>query len=248
MGRRRIELRRIDNASTRRVTFSTRRNGLLKKAYELSVLCDAEVAVIVFSSHGKLYEFGSMRYSPSVLSTGRRCKLCQRGERSSEGLSGSSSVCRTIERYKITGIKDAGWMQITEPSLERCGNDITKLKKEIDILTNKSRKLMGDSISSLSMKELDELELRLERGIDCIRLQKDRIFLQENQTVKKLEEALIVENQFLRTKIGTYQNARSKNTVRSCKEAHPQFHTLNLLQGLHEENFKEDSNTCDLRG
>lgn len=215
MGRRRIELRRIDNASTRRVTFSTRRNGLLKKAYELSVLCDAEVAVIVFSSHGKLYEFGSMR---------------------------------TIERYKITGIKDAGWMQITEPSLERCGNDITKLKKEIDILTNKSRKLMGDSISSLSMKELDELELRLERGIDCIRLQKDRIFLQENQTVKKLEEALIVENQFLRTKIGTYQNARSKNTVRSCKEAHPQFHTLNLLQGLHEENFKEDSNTCDLRG
>jgi len=35
------------------------RNGLLKKAYELSVLCDAEVALIIFSSRGKLYEFGS---------------------------------------------------------------------------------------------------------------------------------------------------------------------------------------------
>ncbi|KAL5854898.1 hypothetical protein ACOSQ4_004700 [Xanthoceras sorbifolium] len=38
-----------------KVTFSKRRNGLLlKKAYELSVLCDAEVALI---NRGKLYEF-----------------------------------------------------------------------------------------------------------------------------------------------------------------------------------------------
>ncbi|KAG1370139.1 hypothetical protein COCNU_15G005050 [Cocos nucifera] len=42
-----------------RVTFAKRRNGLLKKAYELSVLCDAEVALIIFSNRGKLYEFCS---------------------------------------------------------------------------------------------------------------------------------------------------------------------------------------------
>uniref|UniRef100_A0A0D2ZWE7 MADS-box domain-containing protein n=1 Tax=Brassica oleracea var. oleracea TaxID=109376 RepID=A0A0D2ZWE7_BRAOL len=34
----------------------------MKKAYELSVLCDAEVALIVFSSCGKLCEFGSVGY------------------------------------------------------------------------------------------------------------------------------------------------------------------------------------------
>ncbi|KAK9273728.1 hypothetical protein L1049_018538 [Liquidambar formosana] len=59
MGRGRVELKRIENKINRQVTFSKRRNGLLKKAYELSVLCDAEVALIVFSSRGKLYEFGS---------------------------------------------------------------------------------------------------------------------------------------------------------------------------------------------
>ncbi|RRT59884.1 hypothetical protein GW17_00051522 [Ensete ventricosum] len=59
MGRGRVELRRIENKINRQVTFAKRRNGLLKKAYELSVLCDAEVAVIVFSSRGKLYEFCS---------------------------------------------------------------------------------------------------------------------------------------------------------------------------------------------
>jgi len=43
------------------VTFCKRRNGLLKKAYELSVLCDAEVALIVFSSRGRLYEYSNNR-------------------------------------------------------------------------------------------------------------------------------------------------------------------------------------------
>jgi len=62
MGRGKIEIKRIENLNSRQVTFSKRRNGLLKKARELSVLCDAEVAVIVFSSTGKLYEFSSTRY------------------------------------------------------------------------------------------------------------------------------------------------------------------------------------------
>ena len=64
MGRGRVELKRIENKINRQVTFAKRRNGLLKKAYELSVLCDAEVALIIFSSRGKLYEFCSgPRYS-----------------------------------------------------------------------------------------------------------------------------------------------------------------------------------------
>ncbi|URD76606.1 SRF-type transcription factor (DNA-binding and dimerization domain) [Musa troglodytarum] len=61
MVRGKTQIRRIENAASRQVTFSKRRNGLLKKAYELSVLCDAEVALIVFSSRGKLYEFASSR-------------------------------------------------------------------------------------------------------------------------------------------------------------------------------------------
>lgn len=63
MGRGRVELKRIENKINRQVTFAKRRNGLLKKAYELSILCDAEVAVIIFSARGKLYEFcSSSRY------------------------------------------------------------------------------------------------------------------------------------------------------------------------------------------
>ncbi|CAI0404139.1 unnamed protein product [Linum tenue] len=59
MVRGKVELRKIENAASRQVTFSKRRNGLLKKAHELSVLCDAEVAVIVFSQRGRLAEFSN---------------------------------------------------------------------------------------------------------------------------------------------------------------------------------------------
>lgn len=62
MGRGRIEIKKIENVNSRQVTFTKRRNGLLKKAKELSVLCDAEVAVIVFASTGRLYEFSSTRF------------------------------------------------------------------------------------------------------------------------------------------------------------------------------------------
>ena len=62
MGRGKIEIKRIENTTNRQVTFCKRRNGLLKKAYELSVLCDAEVALIVFSTRGRLYEYANQRY------------------------------------------------------------------------------------------------------------------------------------------------------------------------------------------
>ena len=41
------------------VTFNKRKFGVMKKAYELSVLCDCEIALIIFSSSNKLYQYAS---------------------------------------------------------------------------------------------------------------------------------------------------------------------------------------------
>uniref|UniRef100_A0A0D9YU32 MADS-box domain-containing protein n=1 Tax=Oryza glumipatula TaxID=40148 RepID=A0A0D9YU32_9ORYZ len=59
MGRGKIVIRRIDNSTSRQVTFSKRRNGIFKKAKELAILCDAEVGLMIFSSTGRLYEYSS---------------------------------------------------------------------------------------------------------------------------------------------------------------------------------------------
>lgn len=50
---------KIENSMNRQVTFSKRRAGILKKAREIGVLCDAEVGVVIFSSAGKLYDYCS---------------------------------------------------------------------------------------------------------------------------------------------------------------------------------------------
>lgn len=41
------------------MTFNKRKFGVMKKAYELSVLCDCEIALIIFSSSNKLYQYAS---------------------------------------------------------------------------------------------------------------------------------------------------------------------------------------------
>lgn len=64
MGRVKLRIKRIENTTSRQVTFSKRRNGLTKKAYELSVLCDVDVALIMFSPSGRLSHFsGNKRFA-----------------------------------------------------------------------------------------------------------------------------------------------------------------------------------------
>jgi len=58
MGRRKIKIERVKDSNTRQVTFSKRRTGLFKKANELSILCGAEVAIVVFSPGDNPYSFG----------------------------------------------------------------------------------------------------------------------------------------------------------------------------------------------
>jgi hypothetical protein len=67
MGRRKIQIRPIQDDRTRQVTFVKRKGGLFKKVYELSTLCECEVAVILFSSNGKLFEYCSSGDTDAVL-------------------------------------------------------------------------------------------------------------------------------------------------------------------------------------
>ncbi|PWA75149.1 agamous-like protein [Artemisia annua] len=67
MGRNKLPMKRIDNNTSRLVTFCKRRNGLIKKAYELSVLCDIDIALIMFSPSGRLNHFSCKRRTEDVL-------------------------------------------------------------------------------------------------------------------------------------------------------------------------------------
>ncbi|CAA3015516.1 agamous-like MADS-box protein AGL62 [Olea europaea var. sylvestris] len=57
-GRKKIEIKKIENLSNRQVTFSKRRGGLFKKASELCILSGAEIAIIVHSLGKRVFTFG----------------------------------------------------------------------------------------------------------------------------------------------------------------------------------------------
>ncbi|KAL8482456.1 hypothetical protein ACS0TY_028578 [Phlomoides rotata] len=172
MGRGKIEIKRIENNTNRQVTFCKRRNGLLKKAYELSVLCDAEVALIVFSSRGRVYEYAN-----------------------------NNSIRSTIERYKKATAESSSVFTTQEINAQFYQQESKKLRQQIQMLQNSNRHLAGDGLSSLNMKELKQLESRLERGITRIRAKKHEMILAETECLQKREIQLEHENACLRAKI-----------------------------------------------
>ncbi|PON69164.1 MADS-box transcription factor [Trema orientale] len=171
MGRGKIEIKRIENTTNRQVTFCKRRNGLLKKAYELSVLCDAEVALIVFSSRGRLYEYANQ------------------------------SVKSTIERYKKASSDSSNIGSVSEANAQFYQQEAAKLRTQIETLQKGIRELLGDTVSSANTRELKGLETKLEKGISRIRSKKNELLFAEIEYMQKREIDLHNNNQLLRAKI-----------------------------------------------
>ncbi|XP_048493345.1 MADS-box transcription factor 27 isoform X2 [Beta vulgaris subsp. vulgaris] len=120
MGRGKIVIKRIDNSTSRQVTFSKRRNGLLKKARELSILCDAEVGVVIFSSSGRLYDFTNSNMT-KVIERYNKLK-----EENNHQLSSAASELKETygaRSFRFEHQRSAGFGKSTGTKFEKCTNE-----------------------------------------------------------------------------------------------------------------------------
>uniref|UniRef100_A0ACD5ZCH3 Uncharacterized protein n=1 Tax=Avena sativa TaxID=4498 RepID=A0ACD5ZCH3_AVESA len=170
MGRGKVQLRRIENNVSRQVTFSKRRSGLLKKAHEIAVLCDADVAVIVFSAKGRLYEYST-----------------------------HTSMDRILERYERFSLSEGNSVEeFTE--LEGSMNyDHIKLSSRIEALQKSQRNLMGEQLDSLTAREVQQLEQQIGNALRNIRLRKNHLLTNsivelQNKERSLMEQNIILEN------------------------------------------------------
>ncbi|URE17917.1 MADS-box transcription factor [Musa troglodytarum] len=165
MARGKVQLKRIENPVHRQVTFCKRRTSLLKKANELSVLCDAEIGIIIFSTHGKLYELATKGYKTAC---------------------GDAHSTAGADANQSQEIKQ----------------EISMLKKEIDLLHKSVRCMLGEGIAGhMTLDELLVLEKHLEMWMYHIRATKMQIMFQEIQSLKNKEGILKAANVFLQEKI-----------------------------------------------
>ncbi|KAG4923075.1 hypothetical protein JHK87_048615 [Glycine soja] len=191
MGRGRVELKRIENKINRQVTFAKRRNGLLKKAYELSVLCDAEVALIIFSNRGKQYEFCSGSSTNFLLPKLAALSL-SRSEINSGPLGQDLNVrmLKTLERYQKCNYGAPEDNVATKEALELSSQqEYLRLKARYEALQRSQRNLMGEDLGPLSSKELESLERQLDSSLKQIRSIRTQFMLDQlSDLQRKLEE------------------------------------------------------------
>ncbi|KAE8705383.1 Floral homeotic protein APETALA 1 C [Hibiscus syriacus] len=147
MGRGRVELKRIENMINRQVTFSKRRNGLFKKTHEISVLCDVQLALIVFTDKGKLYEYSTDSCMDQLL---ERYEDHYYSDRQLVATGTESQGQWLVEYNRLKAKLELHYMGENLDSLSL--KEPQNLEQQIDKAL-KLNQLMCDSISELQRKE-----------------------------------------------------------------------------------------------
>ncbi|XP_021745286.1 agamous-like MADS-box protein AGL27 [Chenopodium quinoa] len=175
MGRRKIEMKRIEDKSSRQVTFSKRRSGLIKKARELSVLCDVDVAVLVFSNRGRLYEFVS-------------------------GSSSSSSLSQILKRYQDSIATDGKASMVVDET-ESSPSTCTEVQTCSELVNTVERYLEGPDIEKLSLDDFMQLEKQLADALLQTRNRKAQLMLESVAALHEKERTLKQENEQLKDEV-----------------------------------------------
>lgn len=180
MAREKIQIKKIDNATARQVTFSKRRRGLFKKAEELSVLCDADVGLIIFSSTGKLFEYSS------------------------------SSMKEILERHNLHSKNLAKMEQPSLELQLVENSNYTILSKEVADKSHQLRQMRGEDLQGLTIEDLQQLERSLETGLSRVIEKKGEKIMKEINHLQQKGMQLMEENEKLRQQVMEVSNGNKK--------------------------------------
>nr|CAA56658.1 SLM4 [Silene latifolia subsp. alba] len=195
MGRGRVQLKMIENKINRQVTFSKRRSGIIKKAHEISVLCDAEVALIIFSHRGKLFDFAS-----------------------------DSCMEKILERYERYCYAEKQLASNDPDAQVNWTFDYAKLKAKLDLLQRNHRQYLGQDLDALNLKELQSLEQQLDVGLKHIRSKKNQLMHDSISELQKKERSMEEQNKMLTKKIKEKGKAATTETQQMQWQQQQQNH------------------------
>ncbi|KAL8554936.1 hypothetical protein ACS0TY_002936 [Phlomoides rotata] len=169
MVRQKIQIKKIDNLTTRQVTFSKRRRGLFKKAHELSTLCDAEIALIVFSATGKLFDYSS------------------------------SSMMQVIQRHSLQPAEKSNRFGQQPLCIQMgAADNHAAISKELVDMSLELKQLRGEELQGLGLSELMRLEKLVESGLSRVEKTKNDRLMNELSDLKTRELELIKEQALLK--------------------------------------------------
>ncbi|XP_044474987.1 agamous-like MADS-box protein AGL104 [Mangifera indica] len=170
MGRVKLEIKRIENNTNRQVTFSKRRNGLIKKAYELSILCDIDIALIMFSPSGRLSHFSGKKRIEDVFSRfvnlpdqEREHALNFPDQRRHPDIQNKDYLLRALQELRSEN--DIA-LQLANPAainndIEELQHEVGRLQHQLQMAEDQIRTYEPDPLRLTSMKDIESCEKNL---------------------------------------------------------------------------------------
>ncbi|XP_048332171.1 agamous-like MADS-box protein AGL104 isoform X2 [Ziziphus jujuba] len=193
MGRVKLEIKRIENNTNRQVTFSKRRNGLIKKAYELSILCDIDIALIMFSPSGRLSHFSGRRRIEDVFTryinlpdTEREHAIMNSNNqtRVHHDIQNKEHLLRILQQLRSEN--EIAFQHAKSPTtpadndVEEAHREIVSLQQQIQIVEEQLRMYEPDPLRMTSMEELESCEKTLVDTLSAV-LHKKELLTNNNQ-------------------------------------------------------------------
>ncbi|XP_044367623.1 MADS-box transcription factor 50-like [Triticum aestivum] len=176
MARGKTRVKLIEDRTSRQVAFSKRRRGLCKKAFELSVLCDAEVALIVFSPTGRLYKFANAGMQDTI----------ERYRTTTKDNISIHTVHQDIEKIKAEAEGLSRKLDALEASTRKvlgCNLEGCSVEELQSLEVQTAKGLL--SVRAMKAPRYEEQLAKLRQNVMTLRQENEELFCQVNTCFKK---------------------------------------------------------------
>ncbi|XLT69184.1 hypothetical protein HN873_025623 [Arachis hypogaea] len=169
MGRVKVPIKKIENITNRQITFSKRKNGLIKKAYELSVLCDVDVVLITFSPSGRPTLFSSNTSFDEILE-----RYINLPPQERQKIYNQENMQRMINKLKIEAEQIC---QVPSPvnsdfQLEKIQKELYICKSHLEEMEKRLRIFEGDPREITTLCEAEYRQHILQQTLEQVQLRK----------------------------------------------------------------------------
>ncbi|TQD79194.1 hypothetical protein C1H46_035232 [Malus baccata] len=168
MGRVKLKIKKLESSGNRQVTFSKRRNGILKKAKELSILCDVDIVLLMFSPTGRPTLFQGERSNiEEIISKFAQLTPQERAKRKLESLEVLKKTFKKLDH----DVNVQEFMSSSSQTVQDLTHQVMVLQAQLTEL-HRRLSLWSDPDKVDNLEQLRQMEDMLKESINRTRLHK----------------------------------------------------------------------------
>ncbi|CAM8912789.1 unnamed protein product [Rhodiola kirilowii] len=174
MGRVKLKIKRLENSNSRQTTYAKRKNGILKKAKELAILCDIDILLLMFSPTGKPALCVGKRGIEEVIAKFAQLTPQERAKRQLEGLEALKKTFKKLDH----DVNIQEFLGDRTQTVEGLSEQTTRLRTELEEAQQRLS-YWSDPTKIESLDHLEQLQESLGKSLHVIRGRKENLEKQQ---------------------------------------------------------------------